>query len=420
VSLPTIRRPQGLLGLTGLFGLLLVVGYVLKTILLVVDPDRNATFAAYAQYRITPVTVLLIALGLGGFAIGLLVRLPPRAVARSDARIPTWVGVAGLGAGASSFMVLVVAAGLGLGALRPFQSATRGALLDQYVGRGLMGLAISVMPLFLLLLPTTRDARWVRRLGLLLVLLILAIVGSRLLLLGTILSVGVFHLRRSGRQVSLFRQLVVAGAIAVAGAALGAVLFSGQEQVAEPYDLVVRLMATFDMPDTLAVVETTPERFGGLTVIEDAVITYAPRSVWQDKPYFYGGYRLQEAAFPGIGEEYQLGAFFPVGLFGESFLNFGILGVALIPFLLAIALRLVDRWSTYSMDRLAVACFAYGQLLGLLRSPGQFIAYVVVVVVLWRLARLAARPESHFRPPPPTAAAVGVPAGLTAGSATAL
>jgi len=387
----SLRPPQGILGLTGLFGLLLVVGYAFKSVLLGVDPERNRTFAAYAEYRLTPLTVLFVLIGMASFAVGVLVPMRAPAAVRAEVRFPAGVGVTGIAVGVASFLVLVLAAGLGPASLRPFQSTTRAALLDQYIGRGVLGLAISLMPLFLLLLPLDRRYRWVRRLGLVSIVVVFSLIGSRLLLLGTILSLGVFQLRRSGRRVSISKQLLVALLVAVVGAGLGALLFREQEQVTRPYDLVVRVMGTFDMADTLAVVESKEERFAGLTVLEDTAITFAPRAVWTAKPYFYGGYRLQETAFPGIGEQYRLAAFFPVGLLGESYLNFGLFGIVLCPFLVALGLRYVDSWSTISVDRLAVACFLYGQLLGLLRSPGQFFAYAVVVVAVWRIARLAAQ-----------------------------
>jgi hypothetical protein len=241
-------------------------------------------------------------------------------------------------------------------------------------------------PLFLLLLPRQNVRRWPRWIATAIVVFMFSLLGSRLYLLGTIFSLLLFHIRASNRRWSIGRQLLLIGAIGICGAGLGALLFRGESAVHGPYDLAVRGMATFDMADTLAVVQDSPKRYSGISVMEDTFETYVPRSLWSGKPIFYGAYRLQEVAFPGIGNEFHLRAFFPVGFLGEGWLNFGLIGIVLIPFATIRALRWLDDWATESLANLAYVCFIGGQLLGLLRSPGQFVPYAVIGFILFRCA----------------------------------
>ena len=379
--------PLGILGLAGLFLFLLVIGYLLKGFLLVADPERNATFIQFRLYRFGVFTGLLAAIGLSSAVMAFVLPMwrKPRRVSRTrvGSSVVVWSGLA---IAFASFGLLVVSSGISPTSLRPFNADTRNALLNQYLGRGYIGLAISMSPLFLLLLPKSVERPWARRLAIFLVLLMFALLGSRLYMLGTFFSLALFQIRSSGRIWSVGRQTLLVIAVGVGGAGLGALLFSGETSVHGPYDLVVRGMATFDMADTLAVVENSPVRYSGLSVVEDTFVTYVPRSVWTTKPVFYGAYRLQEVAFPGIGNEFQLRAFFPVGFLGEAWLNFGLLGVMLLPFLTMRALRWLDEWATDSSSNLAFLCFVGGQLLGLLRSPGQFIPYAAMAFIIYRLS----------------------------------
>jgi len=383
--------PLGILGLAGLFVFLLFVGYLLKGVLLVVDPKRNSTFIQFRLYRFGVFTGVLAAVGLTSAVMAFVLPMwrRPRSVSRTRAssNVIVWGGLA---ISFASFGLLVLSSGVSPTSLRPFSAATRNALLAQYLGRGYIGLAISIAPLFLLLLPKTPERPWPRRIAIFGVLLMFALLGSRLYMLGTLFSLALFHIRSSGRIWSIGRQAVLVIAVGIAGAGLGALLFSKETSIHGPYDLVVRGMATFDMADTLAVVENSPDRFSGLSVVEDTFVTYVPRAVWTTKPIFYGAYRLQEVAFPGIGNQFQLRAFFPVGFLGEAWLNFGLLGVMLLPYFTVRALRWLDEWATHSPSNLAYLCFIGGQLLGLLRSPGQFVPYAALAfIVYWLSTRVA-------------------------------
>ncbi len=393
--------------------LLFIIGYGVKTVFLLLDPEHNTTFSAYTSYRPDLIVILLMVMGFLSLLLG-------RAIGRAHAeatpihgskgliRISRGVrywGILGITISGVSLLFLASSAGLSPLELRPFDVPTRSALLHQFEGQGIFALSITLLPLFVLMVkrPNSRFPHLAFLSSVIIAAGLLSLVGSRLLLLGMILSSCIALRIDRGKSPNIRTEMLVLVGAAVGGATLGTLIMPGFD-ITSPVDLIRRLMGTFDMADTATLSLRHAPRFWGLTFFEDIFTTYIPRGIWPGKPQFYGGYRLQETILPGIGSSSQNSAYYPAGLLGEGYLNFGMLGAVLIPGLAGYFTARIDAWAVTDGPRRLLYCFFAGQMLTLLRSPGQFLSFTCLVMALAGAASLtirwAQRPNAAELPRP--------------------
>ncbi|MEW6582123.1 MAG: hypothetical protein AB1416_05110, partial [Actinomycetota bacterium] len=122
----------------------------------------------------------------------------------------------------------------------------------------------------------------------------------------------------------------------------------------------------------------------GRTLVEDVFWTYLPRSVFTGKPTAFGIVDAQDAIVPGLSDAVGATATFPPGILAEGFVNFGIVGVVVLPFLAAVLLRTAFEWAAVGKGAAALVIFGYllGNQTGLFRGFGQVLAAILVVAVL--------------------------------------
>lgn len=386
--------PRGILSITNVFILLFVAGYFVKAFFLSRDPKGYTTFAAFASYAVRPSTVLLMAAGGSALVLGSsLGRLGSWTRRPAGHRLVTdqaLLARVGLTLSLLAFLILVRGSGLSPTALRPFSVETRRALLLQFAGNGPAAIFISMSPFFMVL-AWRRNISVVRNFLRPLIALnfvALALVGSRLLLLGALAAITIAWALDRPNPPGPGRQTAAVAVVFVLSGVLGILLFPGQFALTSPSDVVRRVMGTFDMADSLAIAESRSARYDGATWVEDLVITYVPRAIWTSKPFDYGGYRLQEELFPGVAKSVDYVAFYPAGLLGESYLNLGALGIVLVPALAGYGLRRLEGLATTPGVGRGMYAFLCTQTLTLLRSPGQFVAYFLVLLLVVTLSQM--------------------------------
>ena len=204
----------------------------------------------------------------------------------------------------------------------------------------------------------------------------------------------IVHRYRRGLEASAAKLLIVLLVLVVLGAGIG--LMRGTEGFGNqdflPY---VFLLLTFDMAETFQTVLARHDSFDwGLSWVEDVVFTYLPRLVFEDKPNAYGAMRLQVEYMPESSSATQIfNATYPLGIFGESYANFGLLGILSSLFILGAVLKFLYYRTLAGLLALKPKFFAMGTLLlysilcanslGYIRSFGWFLAGIVFLLSLF-------------------------------------
>lgn len=214
---------------------------------------------------------------------------------------------------------------------------------------------------------------------------------------------------RKRRRVSPLTLLLGMLAIAGLGVGLSLARFIGapsQEDetrpLLNPYVAPVAYLAvTFDMSEMLQETIRKSDHYElGSSWAEDVFYTYLPRAVFPDKPIKYGEFRVQDEVVPELTPE--SGTFtssYPIGAWGEAYINFGPLGVLLtlfalgawLKYLYARSLELIYDSQVNWPSILFMIVYA---ILGLnslvyMRSIGQFLFGMAYLnIVLWGSLRL--------------------------------
>jgi hypothetical protein len=220
---------------------------------------------------------------------------------------------------------------------------------------------------------------------------LLAIVGSRLLALALVLgTVVVIHYK-----VRRLAAWMVAAIIAVC-AVLGVWILVTRQgtSVSSPIYAVGYISDTLDGFPWLADAMSRVRHFAyGKSIVQDISLTFFPRALWPGKPDVFGVVALQEAVAPGLTQSVGGAGTFPVGLVGEGYLNFGVIGAVLIPFLSgalvrAISLRLLERLDLFYV---VVAAWLLPSELALIRGFGSFIPLLVLIGLMASLILIRER-----------------------------
>lgn len=210
----------------------------------------------------------------------------------------------------------------------------------------------------------------------------------------------VFKLRAVGKSIRLSRILIIVLLIVILGAAIGIARgMSDYKFSNHPFALLIHFLLTFDFFETFShsLKVFVSEKDWGVSWLEDAIFVFLPRAIFPDKPHIYGSNRLQATVFPESVGDGIFTATYPIGLYGESYANFGLVGLVLVPILLAWALCFIfDAMSRTRNKKLnflnpltALCLYTLLCINGLLyfRSIGWFIAHIGFIGILSILAR---------------------------------
>ncbi len=216
---------------------------------------------------------------------------------------------------------------------------------------------------------------------------------------------------RKRRKVSPLMLVSTLALIAVLGVGLSLARFIGAPQqedltrpVLSPYALPVAYLAvTFDMSELFQESIKHTDKAGmewGSSWAEDVFYTYLPRAFFPDKPIKYGVFRVQDEVVPELTPESGLfTSSYPIGAWGESYINFGPLGVlatlfalgAWLKYLYVRSLELIYdnqvNWPSI-LFMIIYAVLALNPLV-YMRSIGQFLfGEIYLTFVLWGSLRL--------------------------------
>lgn len=98
------------------------------------------------------------------------------------------------------------------------------------------------------------------------------------------------------------------------------------------YIFLIYISSSFDQisnfADTLSKLQNNSffEYFYGSTYIQDILFTYIPRVLFSEKPYVYGTKLVEQIITMRTSSELQVSTY-PLGLYAESYINFGYLGI---------------------------------------------------------------------------------------------
>ncbi|MCW3101006.1 MAG: hypothetical protein JWL77_6624 [Chthonomonadaceae bacterium] len=216
---------------------------------------------------------------------------------------------------------------------------------------------------------------------------------------------------RKRKRVSPLKLIVLLGVIAGVGVGLSLARFIGappQEDLTRPalnpyVAPIAYLAVTFDMSELFQETIKRTDNAGyewGSSWVEDVFYTYLPRAVFPEKPIKYGVFRVQDEVVPGLTPE--SGVFtssYPIGAWGESYINFGPIGVLITLFALGawlkyLYVRSLELIYDSKVNWPSILFMIIYAILGLnplvyMRSIGQFLfGQLYLTAVLWGSLRL--------------------------------
>ena len=193
----------------------------------------------------------------------------------------------------------------------------------------------------------------------------------------------VLALYRQGSAKAGGRVLVLLVATVVVGVLLGAVRGGVSFN-----QLIYLFVATFDMGELLQLtIQRVTDHDYGRAWLEDVVITYVPRAIWDEKPYLYGATALQSIVVPELTALGAQTATFPIGMYGEGYYAFSYIGVCGVGFFLGILMRYIFNQLLYVRNIqyinyryiffFVTYVFLFANSLAYMRSFGQFLSAIV-------------------------------------------
>jgi hypothetical protein len=218
------------------------------------------------------------------------------------------------------------------------------------------------------------------------------VTGSRIFALSV--PVGVFvviHYRV--RRIAPATAALAAAAVLAAG--VGQLVIRDQAKIDSPLEAAGALTLTLGGFDFLTTALARVDDFMlGQPLAEDIFVAYVPRAVWTAKPSTYGFIRTQEAVVPGLYADLAKASTFPVGPVAEGYVNFGVAGALMFPFLIGLVYRALYERLLLSPDAFAVLLLGWAlpNVLSAMRGLGPLIpATAVAAVVLSPLVLFGAK-----------------------------
>ncbi len=299
----------------------------------------------------------------------------------------------------------------------------RSHYLDAMLGAGYMNL-INQLSANILMVGLLYSL-WTRRIGKAGVLALLMFIVSNFMITNRGIITSIFYLilltyflrlSRTSKKVSPLRLAAMLAVIVGLGSLIGLSRGIGaaeasddpksaMEVAIQSFPPVIRggvfLCYTFDMGVMLEkTISRTDHYQFGASWLEDIGFTFLPRAIFPEKPLIYGASRLQEEVAPEIyGGDVSVSATYPIGIFGEAYINFGVPGVAITLCVLGVILKSwYSRCLQLAHDRTANAgslftMAMYASLgsnaLPYIRSFGAFVSLAIFMSVLLALTLMA-------------------------------
>jgi hypothetical protein len=289
---------------------------------------------------------------------------------------------------------------------------------DMQVGGGQVTLIMGLASIFLFM--GMMMTRWTNRLGRLGTASAVAYLMTNVLVtnrsfVATELLIGLFiyFVLQNRKRKKVSPLTLVLGLLGIAGLGVGlsmARLIGAPEQedpsrpILNPYVAPIAYLAvTFDMSELFqeSIKRTDKTEYEwGVSWAEDVFYTYLPRALFPDKPIKYGVFRVQDEVVPALTPESGVfSSSYPIGAWGEAYLNFGPLGVLLTLFALGawlkyLYVRSLELIYDDNVNWPSILFMIIYAILGLnslvyMRSIGQFLfGQLYLITVLWGSLRL--------------------------------
>jgi hypothetical protein len=306
--------------------------------------DRPEDFASLEGYLDSPPNAWQAATWV--CALGFLVLMyayfgpPGRVLARALKGVSLQASEKGIAYLAGGFFLLgctavcaalVINRGFSLPVQELLSGGLRDATVQSFSGRGyltvgfaLLALAVPCAALWACETPHRRKWVTVGVMCAIALLLLGAVIGSRILALGIpVGTLAVIHYRY--RRIPTLG--VGAGVLTLAVAAVLISAARGTGSIADPIAAIGTLGLTLDgFAFLVNAIARVDDFHWGSTIAEDLVFTYLPRALWEGKPVIFGYVAAQEAITPGLYADFLGRATYPSGVLAEGYVNFGVAG----------------------------------------------------------------------------------------------
>jgi hypothetical protein len=389
------------------FQAILFVAYVVKAALVIDNPTDFVTYPyAWTGPYIWMSSVLVASVGSMALSAGYvtmahrldrLERPEPRSLASyRPASAVMFVGAL------MAYLLLCNAAGLAPISPNFYSPLRRTAFLYALSGNGHLNVALLMMPV--LAAPLLATGRIVIRTGVLAVcLMVLGGVGNRTSLTGVLL-IYLFGLL-PGLVGAGWRRLTPMLGTLVAVTMVMGYRIQGQTG-GNPIDILKRYSLGFDGYDNISgvlQVDDHTRRYYGATLLDDVIYAFVPRGIFPGKADYYGNTLLQQEIFPAQGTAFGTRASFPVSLYGEGQLSFGLIGVLLFGAVAGMIAAFGNRLMGYVRSggltlQQTTALFLLGAAINLYRSLGMYLQLLFLAGVICGLLELLRRFVEWFSP----------------------
>lgn len=363
------------------FQSILFVAYVVKGALVIHDPLDFVTYPyAWTGPYVWTTSILIASVGSMALSAGYVAtwyRLRDHSGEPSALHRYRAASIVMLILSLSSYLALCRAAKIPAISLDFYSPDRRTQFLSVLAGNGHLNVALLMMPV--LAAPLLATGRILgRTLVLVVCLIVLGGVGNRTSLTG-ILLIFVFGLTPSLVGAG-WRKVTPLLAALVAVTMWMGYKIQGQSG-GSPVDVLKRYSLGFDGYDNLSGVlqaDGLSRRHFGATLLDDVFYAFIPRGIFPAKSDYYGNTLLQQEIFPAQGAAFGTRASFPVSLYGEGQLSFGLAGVilfgAVAGMIAAFGNRLMQRLRTDGLTlQQTTALFLLGASINLYRSLGMYL-----------------------------------------------
>lgn len=383
-----IASPVFIFCTTFILSFLVRPGFILFT-------SYEREFFHYSEWA-TIGAMILGFFGLISFAVGYLHRsfdfvgriLLPAARLRFDSRAIRRISLIGFAA-AIGFLAQLF--GTGVATLSDvLEFGLRKSFLAGIVGGGHMTFLTTVWvlgasaSLYLALTDSARSRLFFDGAFVLCTIIFFLLLQSRQLVIQLILAGYLLLWLKSGPIRRTLLNILICGVIATVSVIFFIAIFHADQDVSVLVGIRY-VTETFDSVDFLQkIIANDIELLWGLSWLQDVVFTYLPRVLFEDKPLIYGTVLAQHTVVPEFFEQVGINATFPIGTFGEGYLNFSVPGVVLVGFVMgSLAAHLYRGFLVHrDFSRFAILAGMFLNVTIYSRSFGSIFAALVFVQLL--------------------------------------
>lgn len=369
-------RSSARIELTLFFIIGIFLAYPIKTFLLNLDATTFITYELYKhnEYRLESYYLFIIFIIL--FMLG-YITAKKSPISHYKHAISSFFSVLNL---INSIVLLLVVINFSsISSFNELLSPTaRKAFLASQQGNGWSSL-LFIFSIPFMVLAYLAGKRFLFYISFIFTLFALLIIGSRTYLFGYLLS---FIVMRS--NINIIKATLIISIFGVLSIYIYMGFLGDSIENVSLMQSLSFVMYTFDGADILNTYFEKPyyEFYYGYTVIEDLIITYIPRALFEEKPFLFGAIRITGDVFQNTADVQEQLATFPPGILLEIIANFGPFAIFIF-YIFGYAFR---RISDKNILRNPFFFTFYVSLFSvspqLFRGIGSIISYTLPIIIL--------------------------------------